>query len=144
MWLYLQVQYIQRSPGDSITEGIGIDRVTTNFLSAFGKGYIDGCLTATDQEAVEMAYYVLRNDGIFIGPSAVSSWLASRRTANQPATVQYHPCPLICVHTLRVWCHTLPIDLCRTSPSLLPSLTRSHCRAGVECRRSRETSTAST
>jgi cysteine synthase A len=64
------VKYIERSAGDSITEGIGIDRVTTNFSSGLSAGCIDGCLSGTDREAVEMAFYCLRNEGVFIGPSA--------------------------------------------------------------------------
>ena len=48
------VEYIERSPGGSMTEGIGIDRVTANFKSA--AALLDGAMQATDREAVEMAY----------------------------------------------------------------------------------------
>lgn len=64
------MKYIERSAGDSITEGIGIDRVTTNFSSGLSAGCIDGCISGSDREAVEMAFYCLRNEGVFIGPSA--------------------------------------------------------------------------
>ena len=30
--------------------------------------YIDGTLQVTDQEAIDMGYHVLQNDGVFIGP----------------------------------------------------------------------------
>ena len=52
------VKYIERSAGDSITEGIGIDRVTANFASALDSGCIDGCLTGDDREAVEMGVQI--------------------------------------------------------------------------------------
>ena len=64
------VKYIERSPGSSITEGIGIDRVTANFSLAAAAGCLDGAMQGTDREAVEMAYHVLKHDGLFIGPSA--------------------------------------------------------------------------
>ena len=47
------VRYIERSPGDSIAEGIGIDRVTANFSSGLEAGCIDGCLQGNDRESVE-------------------------------------------------------------------------------------------
>ena len=59
-------KFIQRSEGSSITEGIGIGRLTQNFLNA----NIDDAIQVSDKEAVEMAYHLLRNDGVYIGPSA--------------------------------------------------------------------------
>lgn len=41
----------KRNPFDTITEGIGINRITENFKQA----QIDGAFRGTDQEAVEMA-----------------------------------------------------------------------------------------
>jgi cysteine synthase A len=58
--------FLRRSEGSSITEGIGIDRVTANFRRCV----LDGALSATDAEVVRMAYWLLRNDGVFVGPSA--------------------------------------------------------------------------
>ena len=58
--------FIKRSEGTTISEGIGIDRLTENFKAA----NVDGAFQVTDQEAIEMAYHLLRNDGIFVGPSA--------------------------------------------------------------------------
>jgi cysteine synthase A len=40
-----------RNPFDTITEGIGINRMTKNFE----KARLDGAFRATDQEAVDMA-----------------------------------------------------------------------------------------
>ena len=61
-----ETTFVRRSEGSSITEGIGIDRLTENFKAAI----VDGAFQVTDHEAVEMTYHLLRNDGIFVGPSA--------------------------------------------------------------------------
>lgn len=44
-----------KNPFDTITEGIGINRVTANFMMA----ELDGAYRGTDREAVEMSRYVL-------------------------------------------------------------------------------------
>eukprot|EP00658_Telonema_sp_P-2_P071318 TRINITY_DN60598_c0_g1_i1.p1 TRINITY_DN60598_c0_g1~~TRINITY_DN60598_c0_g1_i1.p1 ORF type:complete len:189 (-),score=48.74 TRINITY_DN60598_c0_g1_i1:296-862(-) len=61
-----QVKYIGRAEGSSISEGIGIDRKTANFATSV----LDGAMQGTDREAVEMAYFLMRNEGLFVGPSA--------------------------------------------------------------------------
>ncbi|KAG1668476.1 hypothetical protein FOA52_005249 [Chlamydomonas sp. UWO 241] len=66
-----------RNPFDTITEGIGINRVTANFQLA----QIDGAFKGTDREAVEMAAYLLRNDGIFIGSSAAMNCVGAVKAA---------------------------------------------------------------
>jgi cysteine synthase A len=45
-----------KNPADTITEGVGLNRLTTNFAAAF----IDDAVRVTDREAVEMAAYLLR------------------------------------------------------------------------------------
>ena len=47
-------------------EGIGIMRKTANFAQA----KVDGAFRGTDREAVEMGHYLVRNEGVFVGPSA--------------------------------------------------------------------------
>jgi len=44
-----------RNPFDTITEGIGINRITANFKQA----QLDGAFRGTDKEAVEMARLAL-------------------------------------------------------------------------------------
>lgn len=44
-----------KNPFDTITEGIGINRITKNFMMA----ELDGAYRGTDQEAVEMSRSVL-------------------------------------------------------------------------------------
>jgi len=63
----------------------GIMRLTANFLSA----KIDGAFKGTDREAVEMAYFLLRNDGIFVGPSGNnSSVIYSMLLNSHPFSIQ--------------------------------------------------------
>ena len=54
------------SSGSCFIDGIGIMRKTANFACA----QVDGAFRGTDREAVEMAHYLLRNEGLFVGPSA--------------------------------------------------------------------------
>ena len=61
----------------------GIDRVTANFASGVDAGCVDGCLTGDDREAVEMAYYCLRNEGIFVGPSAALNVVGAVKLARR-------------------------------------------------------------
>jgi cysteine synthase A len=58
---------LKRHRYDTIIEGVGIDRITANFTR--GLPYIDGAFRCTDQEAVEMSRYLLRNEGLFVGSS---------------------------------------------------------------------------
>jgi cysteine synthase A len=71
--------FIRRSEGSSVTEGIGIGRLTANF----GSAKLDGAVFCTDIEAVEMAYYLLRNDGINVGPSAALNVCGAVKLARQ-------------------------------------------------------------
>ena len=52
--------------GGSVTEGIGIKRLTANF----GFGRIDDAMRVTDREMINCLFHVARNDGLFMGTSA--------------------------------------------------------------------------
>ena len=52
--------------GSSITEGIGIMRLTGNFRRA----RVDRALRVTDQEMIEMLSHLARHDGLVVGTSA--------------------------------------------------------------------------
>lgn len=52
--------------GSSITEGIGIMRLTENFKRA----RVDRALRITDQQTIEMLYHLARHDGLVVGTSA--------------------------------------------------------------------------
>jgi len=66
-----------RNPFDTITEGIGINRLTKNFARA----RVDRAFRGTDREAVEMAAYLLRNDGLFIGSSSAMNCVGAVKMA---------------------------------------------------------------
>jgi len=52
--------------GSSITEGIGIMRITENFRRA----KIDSAMRVTDQQMIEMLYHLARTDALVVGTSA--------------------------------------------------------------------------
>ncbi|KAE9606394.1 hypothetical protein Lal_00013615 [Lupinus albus] len=66
-----------RNPFDTITEGIGINRITKNFA----EGKLDGAFRGTDMEAVEMARFLLKNDGLFLGSSSAMNCVGAVRVA---------------------------------------------------------------
>lgn len=55
-----------KSTSNSITEGIGIMRMTENFKQA----KIDDAVQINDQEMIEMLYHLAKHDGLIIGTSA--------------------------------------------------------------------------
>jgi cysteine synthase len=67
------------SEGSSITEGIGIMRATANFKRA----RLDGAFRGSDREVVEMAHFVLRRDGFFVGSSSALNCVGALRLARK-------------------------------------------------------------
>lgn len=72
---------LRRNRYDTITEGIGLDRLTANF--ARGLGAYTHAFRGTDREAVEMAHYLLRNDGLFVGSSSAMNCVGAVRMARE-------------------------------------------------------------
>ncbi|KAF6145064.1 hypothetical protein GIB67_013415 [Kingdonia uniflora] len=66
-----------KNPFDTVTEGIGINRLTKNFLMA----KLDGAFRGTDMEAVEMSRFLLKNDGLFVGSSSAMNCVGAVRVA---------------------------------------------------------------
>jgi cysteine synthase len=65
--LYCQVREGKmEATGGSITEGIGIMRLTQNFKRAV----IDSAMRVSDQEMIEMLYHLAREDALVVGTSA--------------------------------------------------------------------------
>jgi len=63
-----------KTEGNSITEGIGIMRVTQNFSRA----KVDDAIRVVDQNVVEMAHWLLQNEGLFAGSSSsLNVWAAA-------------------------------------------------------------------
>ncbi|KNC79125.1 hypothetical protein SARC_08474 [Sphaeroforma arctica JP610] len=65
------------NPFDTITEGIGINRLTNNFKEAM----VDSAFRGTDQEAVHMANYLLRNEGMYVGSSSAMNCVGAVKAA---------------------------------------------------------------
>jgi cysteine synthase A len=63
--------------GDSNAEGIGIKRITANFAGA----PVDDALRVDDRTLVEMAHWLLRAEGLFVGGSAALNVAAAARYA---------------------------------------------------------------
>jgi cysteine synthase len=63
--------------GDSVSEGIGIKRVTENFKTAVA----DDAIRIDDLTMVETAYYLLHQEGLLLGGSAALNAAAAARVA---------------------------------------------------------------
>lgn len=68
-----------KAEGSSITEGIGIGRVTANFARA----KLDGAFQGSDREVVEMAHHLLHRDGLLVGGSAALNAVGAVRLARK-------------------------------------------------------------
>eukprot|EP01112_Ceratiomyxa_fruticulosa_P019194 TRINITY_DN6247_c0_g1_i2.p1 TRINITY_DN6247_c0_g1~~TRINITY_DN6247_c0_g1_i2.p1 ORF type:complete len:312 (+),score=48.97 TRINITY_DN6247_c0_g1_i2:454-1389(+) len=63
----------------SFFEGVGINRQTENFAQI----QLDGAVKCTEKEGIEMAYYVLRNDGLYIGGSSALNLVGAVKLARK-------------------------------------------------------------
>ncbi len=63
--------------GDSIAEGIGIKRIVANFKDA----PVDDAVRVDDRTLTEMAHWLLREEGLFVGGSAALNVAAAARYA---------------------------------------------------------------
>ena len=68
-----------KAEGNSITEGIGINRATANF----NRAQLDGAFQGTDQQVIEMAQYLLKHDGLFVGSSAALNVVGAVKLARK-------------------------------------------------------------
>ena len=65
------------SEGDSNTEGIGIKRLTANFKGA----PVDDAVRVDDTAMVEMAHWLAREEGLYVGGSAALNVVGAARLA---------------------------------------------------------------
>lgn len=65
---------------DTLAEGIGLDRVTHNF--SLGLDAMDRAIRVTDQEAVDMAHWILKNEGLWVGSSSAMNLVGAIRVAS--------------------------------------------------------------
>ncbi|KAJ1625815.1 tryptophan synthase beta subunit-like PLP-dependent enzyme [Pavlovales sp. CCMP2436] len=77
-WAPQQVERtLKRHRYDTLVEGVGSDRVTGNFARAA----IDDALLVPDEDTVQMAHALLRDEALFVGASGAMNCVAALRTA---------------------------------------------------------------
>ena len=96
--LYTQVKEGKlEATGGSITEGIGIMRLTENFKRA----RIDDAVRVSDQEMLEMAYHLAREDALVVGTSAALNVRAAYELAKARRGQNLRIVTFLCDHGSR-------------------------------------------
>ena len=85
------------STGSSITEGIGIMRLTANFKEA----QIDEAVQVTDQEMISMLYHLAQKDGLLVGTSAALNIFAAFKYAQENKNSGQKIVTILCDSALR-------------------------------------------
>lgn len=78
LYCYVRAGKVE-TEGGSITEGIGIMRITENFRRAV----VDEAVRVSDQEMIEMAYHLSREDALVVGTSAALNVRAAYEIARR-------------------------------------------------------------
>ncbi|KAI8917439.1 tryptophan synthase beta subunit-like PLP-dependent enzyme [Entophlyctis helioformis] len=73
----------KRHQVDTIVEGVGINRLTSNLALALESGSITDAVHVTDSQAVEMSRFLMREDGLFVGSSSAVNCVAAFQTAKK-------------------------------------------------------------
>lgn len=68
---------LRRHRYDTICDGVGLDRITNNF----SKARIHTAISLSDQDALIMAHYLFRFEGLFLGASSAINCLAALAVA---------------------------------------------------------------
>ena len=95
---------LKRHRYDTLAEGIGLDRLTLNFTK--GMDCMDTAIRVTDQEAVDMAHYLLKTEGLWVGSSSAMNLVGAVRTAldlPKGSTVVTVVCDAGSRHVTRFW-----------------------------------------
>jgi cysteine synthase len=74
-----QERTLRKHRYDTLAEGIGLDRITRNFQ--MGLDCIDSAIRVSDQEAVDMAHWILKTEGLWMGSSSAMNLVGAIRTA---------------------------------------------------------------
>ncbi|MFT3713760.1 MAG: cysteine synthase A [Archangium sp.] len=85
------------STGGSITEGIGIMRITENFKRAV----VDRAMRVSDQEMIEMLYHLAREDAVVVGTSAALNVRAAYELAKERPNQNLRIVTFLCDHGSR-------------------------------------------
>lgn len=76
LYCYVREGKIESS-GSSVTEGIGIMRITANFATA----QVDDAIRVSDTEMMDMVFYLAKHEGLFVGTSSGLNVMAAYRLA---------------------------------------------------------------
>lgn len=85
------------SQGSSVTEGIGIMRLTQNFNSAL----IDDAVTVDDQQMISMMYHIAKNDGLILGTSAALNLFSAYKIGLKHKNQNKNIVTILCDHGSR-------------------------------------------
>jgi cysteine synthase A len=85
------------SEGSSITEGIGIMRLTANFRDA----KVDRALRISDQDMVNMAFHLAQFDGLLLGGSAALNLAAAYQVGMRQRNTGKVIVTILCDHGSR-------------------------------------------
>jgi cysteine synthase len=86
-----------KSSGSSITEGIGIMRITENFRRAV----VDDAVHVSDQDMIDMLYHLARTDAQVVGTSAALNVAAAYRIARERRGQGLRIATFLCDHGSR-------------------------------------------
>lgn len=75
--------YNVRHPLYSLVEGIGLNRLSANFELALEKGLIDDAVLVSDEEALNMVFYLIEKEGLFVGSSSALHIAAACKLARR-------------------------------------------------------------
>ncbi|TMW66700.1 hypothetical protein Poli38472_014012 [Pythium oligandrum] len=70
---------IPTAQGSTVAEGVGLGRITPNFRHA----NVDKGIVGSNDEIVNMAYFLLKHDGVFVGPSAALNVVGAVKMARE-------------------------------------------------------------
>jgi len=79
IWSWIKRGDLDFDEGDSITEGIGQGRVTGNLEGV--RPWIDDAYRIGDRPVIEMLYFLLREEGLFLGSSSAINVCGALRMA---------------------------------------------------------------
>lgn len=96
LYAYLKTGQLA-STGSSITEGIGIMRLTANFKEAV----IDEAVQVSDQEMISMLYHLAKHDGLLVGTSAALNVFAAYKYALENKDSQKKIVTVLCDSAVR-------------------------------------------
>ncbi|KGK38840.1 hypothetical protein CAS74_003249 [Pichia kudriavzevii] len=101
----------RRHQVDTIIEGVGLNRITHNFLQ--GEHCVDDAIRVTDEQAVRMARFLSSNDGLFVGSSSSINAVAAVKVAKNAAPgsrIVIIACDSGSRHLSKFWKEALKVD----------------------------------